>query len=149
MPARTVAAATVIGLLGLAALIGTGMVLSPARSTATDGILAQSYGQVLADSDTSWSTLPSNLHLSSLGAAPVSTGALSPGDTISINGRDGRPEVIDVVDIEVMDGEAIGAPGVRFQLVTGRSRVQRGDGLVRLMFAVPSATERAPSCWAA
>ncbi|MGE0700254.1 MAG: hypothetical protein AB7O57_14245 [Hyphomicrobiaceae bacterium] len=124
--------AVAAGVAGLAVLCA-GWAMTSAHTTATpDAMLAKDYSAALADADTSWSTLPRNIWLSGLGGGMARQGELVAGDTITINGRDGHPEVIRVTDLELVEGDHIGVPGVRFQLVTGR---EAGGRMVRFMFA--------------
>ncbi|MGD9806599.1 MAG: hypothetical protein AB7E81_23295 [Hyphomicrobiaceae bacterium] len=132
------AAVAVLGLAG--AFIGSSAE-TISRHAAPDSVLAVNYGAALADADTSWTSLPRNIWLSGLGGADAHTDRLLvKGDTITISGKDGQPEVIEVSSREVIDGERLGVPGVRFQLVTGRSTGQ-DRRTVRFMFATetPSA----------
>lgn len=127
------AAATILGIAG-AFICGMG-VGTVSKHAAPDAVLAVNYGAALADADTSWTSLPRNVWLSSLGGADTNTDRLlAAGDTITIEGKDGRPEVIDVTSREVIDGELLGVPGVRFQLITGQS-TGRDRRTVRFMFA--------------
>jgi hypothetical protein len=127
------AAVAVLGIAG--AFVGGIGVGTVSKHVAPDAVLAVNYGAALADADTSWSSLPRNIWLSGLGGADAHTGRLLvAGDTITIDGKDGRPEVIEVVSREVIAGEHLGVPGVRFQLVTGRS-TGHDQRVVRFMFA--------------
>lgn len=131
---RTRAAA--IASLGLAGLLAGGMGIGVLSRYATpEAVLSVNYGKALADADTSWTSLPPNIWLSGLGGADAPVGrVLTVGDTITIDGKDGRPEVVEVTARDVIDGDRIGIPGVRFQLVTARAAHQR-DRTVRFMFA--------------
>jgi hypothetical protein len=128
--------AAAVAVLGIAGAFVSGIgVGSVSEHVAPDAVLAVNYGAALADADTSWSSLPRNIWLSGLGSADAHTGRLlAAGDTITIDGKDGRPEVIEVVSREVIAGEQLGVPGVRFQLVTGHS-MDRDQRTVRFMFA--------------
>jgi hypothetical protein len=104
--------------LGLTSLIAAGPI---AQRVTPDAVLASNYGAALAGAETSWTSLPHNIWLSRLGGGgggPNKT--LAAGDTITIAAKDGRPQVIEVTGLEFIDGDLIGVPGVRFQLVTGR-----------------------------
>lgn len=115
--------------LGLATLIAAVVIWHRATP---DAMLASNYGKALAEAETSWTSLPPNLWLSRLGSANSDADqALTPGDTITISANDGRPQVIKVTGLELIDGELLGMAGVRFQLVTGLA-----DGApVRFLFA--------------
>lgn len=127
------AAVTLLGLAG--AFIGGIGVGTVSRHAAPDAVLAVNYGKALADAETSWNSLPRNVWLSGLGGVDAQTDRLlAAGDSITINGKDGRPEVIEVTGREVIDGEQLGVPGVRFQLITGQS-TGRDRRSVRFMFA--------------
>jgi hypothetical protein len=133
---RQRAAATFLGLTGALAL-GLAFGIASQRA-APDAVLASTYGTAFADSDTSWTSLPSNIWLSGLGSGSL-TGAnrvVSPGDTITISSSDGHPQVIKVTAREMIDGERFGMPGVRFHLVTGRSDRDLPGAVVRFMLAV-------------
>jgi len=125
--------------LGLAGIIAVGIAAGVAyQRAAPDAVLTTAYGTAFADSDTSWQSLPRNIWLSGLGGGPI-TGAnrmVSPGDTITISGGDGRPQVIKVTARELIDGDKVGVPGVQFQLVTGRTDNVLSGALVRVMLAV-------------
>ncbi|MGE0765462.1 MAG: hypothetical protein AB7L90_03270 [Hyphomicrobiaceae bacterium] len=127
------AAIIMFGITGaFAGGIGLGTV---SRHAAPDAVLAGNYGSALADADTSWTSLPRNIWLSGLGGADAQTDRLLvAGDTITIDGKDGSPEVIEVTAREVIGGEHLGVPGVRFQLVTGHS-TGPDRRTVRFMFA--------------
>lgn len=132
MHRRRATVATAIAAIGL---LFAGLELSNVDGrTASDALLARNFGSALADSDTSWSSLPPNIWLSGLGH-PGAARALSPGDTITIAGKDGSPEVIEVTELSPVDGERIGVPGVQFQLVTGHSRTAAPGQVLRFMFA--------------
>ncbi len=133
---RQRAAATLFGLAG-ALVIGIAVGIVSQRA-APDAVLSTTYGTAFADSDTSWTSLPRNVWLSSVGDDGI-TGAnrvVAPGDTVTISGSDGHPQVIKVTGLEFIEGDHFGAPGVRFQLVTGRSANDRSGAIVRFMFAV-------------
>jgi len=142
---RAAAAAT----FGLAGVLAGGFAIGTLPKTVSpDAILAANYGNALAHArtDTSWTSLPQNIWLSRLGGADANTDRLlTSGDTITIDGKDGRPEVIEVSSREVIDGERMGMPGMRFQLVTGQS-TRQANRTVRFMFAteVPAPLPTAP-----
>lgn len=118
--------------LGLMGAIAAGAL---AQRASPDAMLASSYGTALAEAETSWTSLPPNIWLSRLGGG--SSGAekaLAPGDTITIAMKDGRPQVIEVTGLELIDGDVLGVPGVRFQLVTGRAAAASREH-VRFLFA--------------
>ena len=115
-PIRSVSA--LLGLAGLCAAAVGGTWIAP--SAAPDAVLAQGFGHVLADADLSWSKPAPNVWLSHFdGAGPTSGKALSLGDTITIAGKGGHPERIEVTGLEQVEGDRLGLPGVQFQLVTG------------------------------
>jgi hypothetical protein len=133
---RQRAAATFLGLTGALA-VGLAIGVASQRA-APDAVLATTYGTAFADSDTSWTSIPRNIWLSGLGGESL-TGAnrlVSPGDTITISGSDGHPQVIKVTERELIDGANFGLPGVRFQLVTGRGDSDLSGAIVRFMLAV-------------
>jgi len=140
MHRQRVAAAVLAGL----GLLVTGVAIGAALvgRASPDALLASNYGTAFDDADTSWTSLPPNVWLSGLGsigrAAPDKT--ISEGDTITIAGKDGHPDVIRVTALELIDGERFGVPGVRFQLVTGRSTTGATSSVVRFMFATEAPT---------
>lgn len=119
--------------VAMAGLAGAGV--TAIRATAPERILAQEYGQALADIDTSWgSRHAGNLWLST---APMRAPrpALAVGDRITIAARNGGEQAIEVTALEEVDGEALGLAGTRFQIVTARPA--RGSlETVRFLFAV-------------
>lgn len=128
-------------MLGLVSLIAAG----PFASRATpDAVLASNYGAALAETETSWSSVPHNIWLSRLGGGGSGPDKiLAAGDTITITARDGHPQVIEVTGLERVDGDLIGLPGVRFQMVTGR--VEGGSAApVRFLFAIESPQHQSP-----
>ena len=125
----------VLSFLGLAGLLGAGVAMSVvSHRAAPDTVLASQFGAAFADADTSWTSLPPNVRLSGFGGGEADR-VLAPGATITIAGKDGRPQVIKVTGLEVIDGDRLGVPGIRFQLVTGHAAEDVGGGLVRFMFA--------------
>ena len=132
---RKATAAAILGVFGLVAAIPL------AHRAGPDAVLANGFGKVLADADTSWASMPRNVWLSGLGGIPPGNDkVLAPGDTITIAAKDGRPQVIEVTGLELIDGERIGVPGVRFQLVTGRATDSPATTPVRFLFATDAAT---------
>ena len=129
MPYRRATAAAVLALAGLLAAVPI------ARRVAPDAVLAGHYGAALADADVSWTSVPRNIWLSGLGGGSGGDRALAAGDTITIAAKDGRPQVIEVTGLELIDGDRIGVPGVRFQMVTGRAAGSEPAALVRFLFA--------------
>ena len=131
---------TPAAVLGLACLIAAGLIWHRATP---DAVLASNYGGALAEAETSWTSLPPNIWLSRLGGGNASAErALAPGDTITISASDGRPQVIEVTGLELIDGELLGVPGARFQLVTGLTAEAPGEP-VRFLFATGT-QRRAP-----
>jgi hypothetical protein len=113
--------------------------------------LARSYQSAIADAETS----PGGIRLtpaSLTGAAeqkavdaiwggPSALGLgfhrpLKIGDRITISSRDGKADRMAVVELQQIDGAGIGAPGVRFQLVTSRQDGVPDGQLVRFLIAV-------------
>lgn len=141
--------ASIAVILGLAALCAAAGGTWLAGRATPDAVLAHDFGRTLAGSSLSWATPPPNVWLSGLdGAGPALAKALAVGDTITISGKDGRPDPIEVTSLEHVDGDRFGLPGLRFQLVTGQSAGQAASaGQVRFLFAVehpePAATPRA------
>lgn len=129
MPYRRATVAAVLGLTGLLAAMPF------AEKVAPDSVLAGNYGAALADADVSWTSLPRNIWLSGLGGGSGGDRALAQGDTITISAKDGRPQVIEVTGLELIDGDRIGVPGVRFQMVTGRAAGSEQAPPVRFLFA--------------
>ncbi len=128
--------ACAVALLGLAGLCATAFGTEwVTNSAAPDAVLSRSYGAALGDADIAWTTRPQNIWLSGLAGTAGAGKALAAGDSITIAGKDGRPETIEVIEWESVSGEPIGLPGVRFQLVTGRSRTQVPGTVVRFLFA--------------
>ena len=129
MPYRRATVAAVLSLTGLLAAV-------PIAERATpDAVLAGNYGVALADADVSWTSLPRNIWLSGLGGGNGGDRPLAQGDTITIAAKDGRPQVIEVTGLELIDGDRIGVPGVRFQMVTGRAVTGEQSSPVRFLFA--------------
>lgn len=135
MPRPTNSVAALFGLAGLCAAALAGAWL--ARGVAPDAVLAQGFGQALADADVAWSTRQSNVWLSGLEGASLTLGkTLSLGDVITISGKDGRPDSLEVTALEQVDGDRLGLHGLQFQLVTGHPRGAPAGHLVRFLFAV-------------
>ncbi len=61
---------------------------------------------------------------------------LALGDQITISSRTNRPEKMFVIQIDGLDGAAIGAPGTQFQLVTAKVDGSSDNALVRLLMAI-------------
>lgn len=70
---------------------------------------------------------------------------LAVGDRVMITSRDGKPDRLSVVQVDLVDGAAVGAPGVRFQLVTSRLEGSPDGGLVRFLIAVDPANTVQPA----
>jgi hypothetical protein len=129
---RSTAAAIALGLVCAGAAGG----LSLGQGPAPDAVLAGAFEDALASTETTWSATAPNVWLSSLGMPAQSFGkTIAIGDMITIKGRTGAPEVIEVTGLEQVEGSGIGLAGVRFQLVTGRPAQQPEAGLVRFLFA--------------
>ncbi len=133
---RQRAAAALLVLAGGAVAMGLAIGIASHRA-APDAVLIGNYGAAFADADTSWTSLPRNVWLSSLGGDGITATSrvVAPGDTITISGNDGHPQVIKVTALELIEGDNFGVPGVRFQLVTGRATNDRSGAIVRFMFA--------------
>lgn len=127
-----------------AALIWSGTLSSPER------LLDRSFGPALAAAEAGNNSLrltPASIDRTTDGfwsaAANGSNLALrrplALGDRITISSRAGRPETMSVVQIDGIDGAAIGAPGTQFQLVTAKAESATGDALVRLLVAIDPA----------
>lgn len=65
---------------------------------------------------------------------------LKVGDRITISSRAGKPDRLAIVELQEVDGSGIGAPGVRFQLVTSRQEGAPEGTLVRFLIAVDGGT---------
>ncbi|MDX2154936.1 MAG: hypothetical protein SFW09_00370 [Hyphomicrobiaceae bacterium] len=144
---RSTAVALGLGLVGLTAAVFAGLSAgSTARSAAPDAILASGFAHELADSDVAWAMPPANVWLSGLGSSAAAFGKLLVvGDRITIDGKDGRPQHVEVTSLEHVDGGRLGLPGLRFQLVTGRLADTTSPGTVRFLFAVNSTFDPAPA----
>ena len=116
----------------------------------TARVLARGYGQALADVDTSWTSAHSgkdaakasgNLWLSGLSEQPMPMRkAVVVGDRITV-GNTTRSDVFEVVALGQIDGEPLGLPTMRIQVVTARLDGQAAEGqapgeTVRFLFAV-------------
>ena len=131
---------------GIAGIVTAAWGLSAvAYHAAPDVVLASSFDKALVASDTTWTTTPANVWLSGLGSPGASVGkVITVGDVITINGKGGRPQSIEVTALERIDGARIGLAGVQFQLVTGRSGASPAGRVVRFLFATDTADDRAP-----
>ena len=129
--------------LGLALVAAVKFGCEPAiRAAAPDAVLAKRYGKVLGDTDASWSKPNPNVWLSGLGIGPSESGRpLAIGDVITISGKGGAPVTIEVSSIDQVDATAIGLPGVRVQLVTGRDPFKPRSKPVRLLFSAGVMTD--------
>lgn len=143
MRRSTASLATLFGCAGLcvSALAGVWFV----RQAAPDAILAHDFRGALAGTNLSWSARSPNVWLSSLDGAPRPLGkSLTLGDTITIAGRGGRPDAVEVTSLEQVDGGRFGLPGVQFQLVTahplgrldGTATAHAAGAPVRFLFSV-------------
>jgi len=128
-----------------AALLWSGTLSSPER------LLDRSFGPALAAAEAGMGTLrltPASITMPSDRAtdgfwSAAANGSnlalrrpLALGDQITISSRAGRPEKMSVIQIDGLDGSAIGAPGTQFQLVTAKVEGAAGDALVRLLVAI-------------
>lgn len=128
-----------------AALLWSGTLSSPER------LLDRSFGPALAAAEAGIGTLrltPASITTPSdragdgfwLGAANGSNLALrrplALGDQITISSHSSRPEKLSVIQLEGLDGSAIGAPGTQFQLVTAKVEGAGSNALVRLLVAI-------------
>jgi hypothetical protein len=138
-------AATVMAGGLAAALLWSGALSSPER------LLDRSFGPALAAAEAGNGSLrltPASITTTSdrttdgfwSGAANGSNLALrrplALGDQITISSRANRPEKMSVIQIEGLDGAAIGAPGAQFQLVTAKVEGAADSALVRLLVAI-------------
>ena len=110
-----------------------------------DGVLASGFGHALADTDTSWTSMPRNIWLSSLGANTVSGARnLAIGDHITIASGSAKARQVEVVALEHIDGAAIGRDTLRLQLVTAREAANPAAPPLRFMFVLdPPGEQRA------
>ena len=112
-----------------------------------DNVLARGYGRALAEADTHWSSAQSeNLWLSRLGDQPVVLRkAVMIGDRLTVGGN-ARSDTFEVVGLEQIDGEALGQPSLRIQVVTARVDGGATAETVRFLFAVdaPATAPLAP-----
>ena len=106
----------------------------------TDDVLASGYGRALADADTAWNHGPAhNIWLSGQGEQPASLRkAVALGDRITVGGH-ARSDVYEVVGLEHIEGEALGMPTLRIQVVTARIDSRAQSETVRFLFAVEAA----------
>ena len=123
---------------------------------APESLLARSYQAAIADAETGTGKMPlTPASLNDTGTQrPVdaiwpgtSTARslafhrpLKIGDRITISSREGKADKLSVVELQQIDGAGIGAPGVRFQLVTSRQDGSPDTQLVRLLIAVDGGT---------
>ncbi len=148
MKRPTTPVAVLLGLAGLCvAALGGGWIV---RAVTPDAVLAHGFGLALADADVSWSRPAPHVWLSNFdGAGPTSGKALSLGDTITIAGKNGHPERIEVTGLEQVDGDRLGLPGLQFQLVTGQFEAPAAGSttgqLARFLFAVDAPAAVAPA----
>lgn len=131
LPPRTLGAALLGSFVLGMALAGGGL----SGRMSPDGLLTQGYRTALEDQDTAWITPPRNVWLSSLAEGASGARGLATGDTITLSGRDGQPEAVEVIEIAHVDGDRLGLPGVRFKLVTGRTAGQAPGTVVRFLFS--------------
>jgi hypothetical protein len=127
-----------------ATLLWSGTLSSPER------LLDRSFGPALAAAEAGIGTLrltPASITTDSRTVDAIWPGSssssnlalrrpLALGDQITISSRSGRPEKLSVIQIEGLDGAAIGAPGTQFQLVTTKVEGAADNALVRLLVAV-------------
>ncbi len=130
-----------------AALLWSGALSSPER------LLDRSFGPALAAAEAGNGSLrltPASIDHQTDGlwsaAANGSNLALrrplALGDQITISSRASRAEKMSVVQIDGIDGAAIGAPGTQFQLVTAKVEGSPNNALVRLLVAIEPAAAR-------
>ena len=135
--------------LAAAALLLGGLVVAVAHANLpgrADAVLADGYGRALADADTHWSSTRSeNLWLSRLGDQPVVLRkAIMIGDRITVGGN-AHADTFEVVGLEQIDGEGLGQPSLRIQVVTARIDGSATTETVRFLFAVEAPTTVAPA----
>lgn len=106
----------------------------------SEDLLASGYGRALADADTAWTSgQAANVWLSGQGEQSATLRkAVSMGDRISVGGP-ARSDVYEVVGLEHIDGEALGLPTLRIQVVTARIDHRPQAETVRFLFAVEAA----------
>jgi hypothetical protein len=120
--------------------------------SAPERLLARSYQAAIADAETSSSGIrltPASLTsaaeqkpVDAIWPGPAAAQSLAfhrplkIGDRISISSRDGKADRMSVVELQQIDGAGIGAPGLRFQLVTSRQDGVPEGQLVRFLIAV-------------
>lgn len=131
-----VAGCALAGVLGYVGLAG-----------GSGDMLARGYSRAFALSETAWSTAqPGHLWLSGLGEQPAALRkAVVIGDRITVGGS-GRSDVFEVVGLEQIDGEPLGSPALRIQVVTARVDGSVTGETVRFLFAVdgPATAPAAP-----
>lgn len=126
------------GLVSGAALLA-GLLALP-FATSTDDVLASGYGRAFAEADTTWAPGPAaNIWLSRHGEQPATLRKpVTMGDRITV-GSTARSDVYEVVALEHLDGEPLGLPTLRIQVVTARLDSRRQAETVRFLFAVQAA----------
>ena len=111
---------------------------------APDRLLQHAYTRSLGSTDLTWSE-PSDPRLI-LSRTTVSTPhiqrAFAVGDRMTIDGRGGTLQSIEVVAIEQVDGAGLGLDGVNFQMVTGRPDHAGAGETVRFLFAVDAPADQ-------
>lgn len=131
MSMRGTVAAIVVAIL-------TGSAWLALSGTSADRTLAGAYSAALEEAPTRWELpgQPASLVLSRFAEAerPLAGRTLAIGDRISI-ATSGQSDVFEVVALEIVDGSSIGMPGLRLQIVTGRTEVGGGDG-VKFIFGI-------------
>jgi hypothetical protein len=126
--------------IGLAAVTGLAMMAAFAVRTAPEAVLARDYGDALARLAAEWPTpAKANIWLSRSEPAPRPLRkALAVGDRVSIASSAGTLETFEVVSVEEVAADSIGAPQSLIQIVTGRPVSGAGAATVRFIFAVES-----------
>ena len=124
--AAAIMLATLLLTLGYANLAGS-----------TDAVLERGYVRALAAADTHWaSSRTGDLWLSRFGEHPATLRkAVTIGDRITVGGAT-RSDVFEVVGLEQIDGEQLGQPLLRIQVVTARVDGTTSGETVRFLFAV-------------
>lgn len=133
---------------GLAAvLLWSGALSSPER------VLDRSFGPALAAAEAGNASLrltPASIDHQTDGLWSATANGtnlalrrpLALGDQITISSRASRAEKMSVVQIDGIDGAAIGAPGAQFQLVTAKVEGSSNNALVRLLVAIEPTAAR-------
>lgn len=141
-----------LGVLSAVAAGLAGAVWWSGTLAAPESLLARSYQTAITDAEAGIGNLkltPASLaetaeqrpvHAIWPGAVAAQSLAfhrpLKIGDRITISSREGKADRMSVVELQQIDGASIGAPGVRFQLVTSRQDGSLDGQLVRLLIAV-------------